>query len=71
MTTIQILQEVYGSLKRDEQSMNGEIPVDVTINNSKSFKYKSSFLSTADNNGVFENVKIAVPPKYLSNFWRS
>ena len=51
--------------------MNGEIPVDVTINNSKSFKYKSSFLSTADNNGVFKNVKIAVPLKYLSNFWRS
>ena len=51
--------------------MSGEIPVDVTINNSKSFKYKSSFLPTADDNGVFKNVKIAVALKYLSTFWRS
>ena len=34
-------------------------------NNSSSFKYKSSFIT--DRNGV----KIAVPLKYLSNFWRS
>ena len=26
---------------------------------------------TADDNGVFKDVKIAVPPKYLSNFYRS
>ena len=26
---------------------------------------------TAADNGVFKNVKIAVPLKYLSNFWRS
>ena len=26
---------------------------------------------TADDNGVFKDVKIAVPLKYLSNFWRS
>ena len=51
--------------------MSGEIPVDVTINNSKSFKYKPSFLPTADDNGVFKNVKIVVALKYLSTFWRS
>ena len=34
-------------------------------NNSSSFKYKSSFIT--NRNGV----KIAVPLKYLSNFWRS
>ena len=34
-------------------------------NNLSSFKYKSSFIT--DRNGV----KIAVPLKYLSNFWRS
>ena len=45
--------------------------VDLTIdnnhipNNSSSFKYKSSFIT--DRNYV----KIAVPIKYLSNFWRS
>ena len=53
--------------KRDE--MEGD--VDLTIdnnhipNNSSSFKYKSSFIT--DRNYV----KIAVPIKYLSNFWRS
>ena len=56
-----------------EKSMNYENPANVTTDNSQSFKYKSSFfkpLTTADN-GVFKNVKIAVPLKYLSNFWRS
>ena len=33
-------------------------------NNSSSFKYKSSFIT--NRNGV----KIVVPLKYLSNFWR-
>ena len=26
---------------------------------------------TGDNKGVFKNLKIVVPLKYLSNFWRS
>ena len=43
------------------------------MDNSTSFKCKSSFLKplTAADNGVFKNVKIAIPLKYLSNFWRS
>ena len=45
--------------------------VDLTVddnhipNNSPSFKYKSSLT------GNRNHVKIAVPLKYLSNFWRS
>ena len=45
----------------------------VSTANSSSFKFKSSFfkpLKDADN-GVFKNVKIAIPLMYLSNFWRS
>ena len=59
--------------KRDEQNMNNGKPVDVITADSSSFKYKSSFFKTLedDDNGVFKNVKIAVPLKYLSNFWRS
>ena len=62
--------DTSGSLwqfKRDEI----EEDVDLTAvaqdipNNSLSFKYKSSFVT--DRNGV----KIAVPLKYLCNFWRS
>ena len=50
-------------------------PGDLTINNWPSFKYKSSLLKekmiTEGQTRVFKGVKIAVPLKYLSNFWRS
>ena len=69
--------DTSGSLwqfQRDEQNMNNGNPVNVTADGSSSFKYKSSFIgeSTAvGGNRVFKNIKIAVPLKYLSNFWRS
>ena len=70
--------DTSGSLwqfKRDESPVaDGGNPDSVCKNNSKSFKYKASFIekSTAvDGIRVFKNVKIAVPLKYLSNFWRS
>ena len=48
----------------------GVISTNVTTTHSTSFKYKSSFYKTLtnDDNGVFKNVKIAVPLKHLSNF---
>ena len=53
--------------KRDEIGGDNDLTVDAQHipNNSSSFKYKSSFIT--DRNGV----KIALPLKYLSNFWRS
>ena len=60
--------------KRDESPVtNDGNPDNVSTNNSTSFKYKSSIFKTLtdDDNGVTKNVKIAVPLKYLSNFWRS
>ena len=53
--------------------MNNGNPANVTTDDSSSFKYKSSFFKplTAADNGVFKDVKTAVPLKYLSNFWRS
>ena len=54
--------------------MNNGNPVGVTADGSSSFKYKSSFIresTPVGGNRVFKNVKIAVPLKYLSNFWRS
>ena len=53
--------------KRDGIEGNVDLTVDDNhiLNNSSSFKYKSSFIT--NRNGV----KIAVPLKYLSNFWRS
>ena len=48
-------------------------PANVTTDDSSSFKYKSSFVKplTTAHNGVFKDVKIAVPLKYFSKFWRS
>ena len=62
--------DTSGSLwhfKRDEIEGNVDLTMDDNHipNNSSSFKYKSSFIT--NRNGV----KIAVPLKYLSNFWRS
>ena len=53
--------------KRDETEENIDLTVDAEHipNNYSSFKYKSSLIT--DRNGV----KIAVPLKYLINFWRS
>ena len=66
--------DTSGSLrqfKRDKLPI-GVINPNVTTTNSMSFKHKSIFFKklTNDDNGVFKNTKIAVPQKYLSNFWR-
>ena len=62
--------DTSGSLwnfKRDEIIGN----INSTNNNSSSFKYKSNLIVNTDGaNKKKENVKIAVPLKYLSNFWR-
>ena len=63
----------YGSLKEMNHLQLVGNPDNICVDNSTSFKCKSSFLKplTAADNGVFKNVKIAIPLKYLSNFWRS
>ena len=67
MTTILILQKVYGNLK-DEIINNADV---TNNNNAPSFKYKANLIGDTENNGTKNGVKIAVPLKYLSNFWRS
>ena len=67
--------DTSGSLwqfKRDEQlkENNGNLS-DVSTDNSSSFKYESNFIGTIPNGGIKNGVKIAVPLKCLSNFWRS
>ena len=42
----------------------------IKVINSKSFKYKSGITGTASNDGT-KDVEIAVPLKYLGNFWRN
>ena len=60
--------------KSDETPINNnEAFINLTAENSSSFKYKSSFIGSTDADGANrkKGVKIVVPLKYLSNFWRS
>ena len=62
--------DTSGSLqnfRRDEI----EEDADLTTENASSFKYKANLIGNTENNGIQNDVKIAVPLKYLSNFWRS
>ena len=58
--------------KRDEPPEGDPIP-NLAVNNSSSFKYKVELLGdpVVPNNIVRRNVKVVVPLKYLSNFFRS
>ena len=63
--------DTSGSLwqfKRDEITNNADVTND---NNAPSFKYKASLIGNTGDDGTKNGVKIAVPLKYLSNFWRS
>ena len=63
--------DTSGSLwqfKRDETTNNADVTND---NNAPSFKYKASIIGNTNTDGTKSKVKIAVPLKYLSNFWRS
>ena len=62
--------------KIDESPINDAgNPNNVALDNSTSFKFKSSHLGKADdadgNDRLLKNTKIIVPLKYLSNFFRS
>ena len=57
---------------KDELNVN-DINTALTNDNAPSFKYKASIIgnTVADGtNSKKDDVKIAVPLKYLSNFWR-
>ena len=50
---------------------NGDIANFNGANQNDSFKFKTKITGQTDNNGRIDNVKIMVPLKYLSNFWRT
>ena len=57
----------FWDFKRNEIVDN----VNMTNDNAPSFEYKASLIGNTGNDGTKNGVKIAVPLKYLSNFWRS
>ena len=67
--------ETTGSLwfysKDEATNFNADIAND---NNFRFFKYKTKLLGNSEadrTNGILKNAAVAVPLKYLSNFWRS
>ena len=66
-------QEVHGINSKDEATrFNADIAHN-NNNNFKCFKYKAKLLGNTEADGVnaiLKNAAIAVPLKYLSNFWR-
>ena len=63
--------DTSGSLwnfKKDEIDNNANVSNDDKV---PIFKYKASFIPNTETNGTKDGVKIAVPRKYLNNFWRS
>ena len=63
--------DTSGSLwnfKRDEIINNADVTND---NNPPSFKYKANLIGNTENDGTKNGVKIAIPLKYSSNFWRT
>ena len=65
-------QDSSGTLYQYEQPEDNAI-ADLTVSNSSSFKYKVSLLGDPVHAGgaAKRNVKVVVPLKYLSNFFRS
>ena len=56
---------------RDEPNSSTGNNITHSILNSKSFDYKANFISSMTNNNLTKNdVKIVVPLKHLSSFWR-
>ena len=62
-----------GNYYRDEPNSDiDDNEIKYSIINSKSFDYKANFIGSVTHNNLTKNdVKIVVPLKYLSNFWRS
>ena len=60
--------ESLWGFKRYEIVENANVTND---DNSPSFKYKANLTGNSQTDGTKKGVKIAVPLKYLSNFWRS
>ena len=57
----------FWDFKRDEIVNNANVTND---DNSPSFKYKANLIGNTETSGTKKGVKIDVPLKYFSNFWR-
>ena len=59
----------YRDESKEHKIGAGDDAINISIRNSKSFDYKTEIIGSLD--AEEEGVKIAIPLKYLGNFWRS
>ena len=77
LNTVKIQKKTTGSLwnyDRDEPNSNAnDSEIMQSILNSESFDYKTNFMENVvtHDNLIRNNVKVVVPFKHLSSFWRS
>ena len=68
-------RKITGSLRnynKDEPNSGAEGNINYSIKDSESFNYKTSITGKLEGNDVEkEDIKTAVPLKYLSNFWKT
>ena len=56
---------------RDEPNSGASSSINYSIKDSKSFDYKTSITGKLEGKNTEKEVKIVVPLKHLSNFWRA
>ena len=62
----------YRDEPKDHTIGDGDNVINISIRNSKSFDYKTEITESLDASELEkEDVEIAIPLKYLGNFWRS
>ena len=61
----------YRDEPNEAEIANDNGAINISIRNSKSFDYKTKILGTLAANVLEKEVTIAIPLKYLGNFWRS
>ena len=63
---------LWNYYRDDPNSSTDNDNITYSILNSKSFDYKENFISSVTNNNLTKNdVKIVIPLKHLSNFWKN
>ena len=61
----------YRDEPNEAEIANDNGTINISIRNSKSFDYKTKIVGTLADNVLEKEVTIAIPLKYLGNFWRS
>ena len=69
--TARPLFNYYRDEPSEDEIANDNGAINISIRNSKSFDYKTKILGTLAANILEKEVTIAIPLKYLGNFWRS